>query len=562
MKYYTLIFTVFLCLALNTGCAQSDELLDSIFTNKIDPHSNTPGVAVAVIKNKKIVYKKTFGMANLEYDTPLSSNSVFDIASLAKQFTGFAIAKLILDDKLSMETAVIDLLPELNNLPPTMKVRHLVHHTSGIRDIGELFAVGHFGDKLTAVEALKILKRQKGFNFELGTESDYSNSNYVLLAIIVERVSKKSFRSYCDEHIFEPLDMTHSFANDNHLEIVPDRAVAYYTDGEGFSFQQNNGMSLIGSSAVYSSIDDMAKWAIAMQGGNSFDPIIELMKKDGKTNDGKPTGYGFGLGLGNYQGLDFIEHTGATPSGFRSAITWFPSADVSVVFLSNWGDLDLIGDFGHSILGIFVDSENQQTAELPQQNEEIKESVVLTNSELDKFVGDYLFNNEMPISIKRDGIKLVIAPNGQEPMDLVPLGVNQLDFPAFRSLLKFGKDERGKYNNATVYAGPNSEEHGSLVRILESDQGELEASNYIGHYYSEELGTLLEIEMKEDQLLLHHEKHGTLGLHSISLVHFQLDGELASNIKFRRGDGHQMERLLLSRGSRMRDVPFLKVVLP
>ena len=561
MKHYSLFFSAIFMLVLSSSNAQYDAELDAIFTSKIDPKSKSPGVAVAIVKNRKVVYKRTFGMANLEYDIPISSKSVFDIASLAKQFTGFAVAKLILEKKLTMETAVVDLIPELENFPREMKIKHLIHHTSGVRDIGELFTIGGYGEKLTSVEALNILKRQRGLNFALGSESDYSNSNYVLLALAVERVTQQSFRSYCDEHIFQPLDMQHSFANDNFLELIPNRAVAYYTKGDNYSYMQNNGMSLIGSSAVYATIDDMVKWAIAMEGGNSFDPIINLMKTDGHTNDGSATGYGFGIGIGTYRGLPQFEHTGATPSGFRSVISWFPTEQLSVVLLSNWGNLNLIDDFGRELINKFIEFEDKKSDNSEANKGAKREAVAATKEELNLAVGKYLFNNEMPLEIKRERSALTIVPGGQEPAPLIPLGDHQFDFPAFHSLLQFKPDDDGKYQMAVVYAGPNRERHGILQRIDQNDQGDVVAERYKGHYYSEELSMLLQVDEIEGQLVINSEKHGIIELHSNSRIHFRPNG-LASSIEFGRNQGGEINGFQLSRGNRMREVSFVKVAIP
>ncbi len=339
MKNSVLIILFFIVNSINL-LAQNHNRLDSIFAEWSASKQNKPGLAIAVIKEHKIVYKKAFGYANLEYDIPITTKSVFDIASVSKQFTGFAIAKLILEGKLSLEEKIKNFFPELDHLSDQLKIKHLVYHTSGLIDVESIYARGSYSCRWTAEEALEMLKEHPDLHFPEGSRYDYSNTNYVLLALIVEKVTKVSFRDWCHTNIFKPLGMNHTFVGNDPKEIIKNRATAYYQEGDKFNFHQQNGMSLIGSSSVYTTIEDLAKWTIILEQEKHFPKIFQMMKKKGTLDNGEELNYGLGLfDIINNQNLKVIYHLGGTRAGFRAGMILFPDQNFSFVLLSNWGNI-------------------------------------------------------------------------------------------------------------------------------------------------------------------------------------------------------------------------------
>lgn len=559
MKNVNLFFLAILLSLFNYLEAQESINFDKLFTDWTQSNEAKPGLAISVIKGQKVVYKKAFGIANLEYGIKIENNSVFDIASLAKQFTGFAIAKLIYEKKLSEDDPVQEFLPELKNLGPNMEIRHLLHHSSGLRDIGELFGIGHYGVDLTSMETLQIMEAQKDMNFAIGDESDYSNTNYVLLAIIVERVSGISFRTWCAENIFKPLEMNKSFANDNPREIIPNRVMAYYGQNGEYTYMQNNGMSLIGSSAVFSSINDMAKWSMELQSPKKFAPIIEMMKSGGLQNDGQSINYGFGLGLAEYEGRKLIAHTGATPSGFNTVIGILPEEEISVVVLSNWGDLDLTHQYMHKIFNqlLGIESKNEDPFGMVASTTTALE---LAPEAAEKFVGTYLFNEHMKVEIMRIGNKLTVAPEGRGEMMLKAISEDELDFPDFRSTLKFIADINGVYTHAEIYQG--GEQAGSLKRIVSVEGTTLKTEDYEGTYYSEELDMYFKIKGHNGALIAKDSKHGETKLIRKTEFVFGLEAGFAHGLVFEKDQDGKAVQFLLSSGSRVRNVKFKKLDMP
>ena len=207
----------------------TNDKVDSIFERYIKPGS--PGCALAVMKDGELVYQQGYGLANLELEVPILPSTVFNIGSMAKQFTAFAIALLEDEGKLSLDDDMRTYLPEMHDVGETITLRHLIHHTSGLRgSFPELLALAEWRDTdaTTTDDVVRLLKAQRALNFRPGDETMYVNSNYVLLAQICERVSGQSFATFCQERIFDPLGMTRSVINDSFWKIIPGRAQGYY----------------------------------------------------------------------------------------------------------------------------------------------------------------------------------------------------------------------------------------------------------------------------------------------------------------------------------------------
>jgi len=225
-------------LELTQGESQSEKV-DKVFTQWSKPDS--PGCEMAVIKDGQIVYKRGYGMANLEHNIPMSPESIMDTGSVSKQFTAMAIALLAEQGKLSLDDDIRKYLPEIPKYESTITIRHLIHHTSGIRDYLTLMAIAGMRDDDYYIdgEVMGLLSRQKELNFKPGSEFLYSNSGYFLLSQIVKRASGKTLREYADENMFKPLGMTRTKFYDDHNEIVKNRAASYVPRKEaGFKSQR------------------------------------------------------------------------------------------------------------------------------------------------------------------------------------------------------------------------------------------------------------------------------------------------------------------------------------
>ena len=289
--------------------AQMEELFAEV------NRSDGPGAAVAVIRDGKIVYKNAFGMADLERRVALTSRSVFEIGSVSKQFTAMAILLLENDGKLSLEDDIRTHLPEMPVYEAPITIAHLLHHTSGIRDVETLLPMAGwpYTNYYSPWQQYELISRQKRLNFAPGEQHLYSNSGYSLLALIVERASGKTLREFAHERIFQPLGMHQTVSWDAPEQTVPDRALAYSPAADGGYELQMWYMPFVGPSGVYTNIVDLARWDANFYdnqlGGGA--ELIEKMTTPGTLNDGENTQYAGGLFVGPQEDHTLINHNGA-----------------------------------------------------------------------------------------------------------------------------------------------------------------------------------------------------------------------------------------------------------
>ncbi|WP_164020780.1 serine hydrolase domain-containing protein [Pyxidicoccus trucidator] len=301
---------------------------------------DSPGCAVGISRDGALDYARGYGMANLEYDVPITPQSNFHTASISKQFIAFAIGLLAQEGKLSLDDDIRKHLPEMPDHGKTITVAHLIHHTNGLREQGQLLNLaGWRGDDLyTDADILWVLTRQRGVNFAPGTEIVYGNAAYTLLAVIVRRVSGKPLRAFADERIFKPLGMTDTHFRDDHKEVVPQRASAYsIREGGGWriSVPHNDG-----STSLLTTVGDLLKWEQNLLDGRvGGKKLVAWLQTSGKLNDGTATTYGGGLHLADYRGLRMVSHDGMD-AGYRTDALLFPDHRLAIVALCNGSTID------------------------------------------------------------------------------------------------------------------------------------------------------------------------------------------------------------------------------
>ena len=314
--------------------------VDAVFAKFDRP--DVPGCAVGIFQNGSIAYAKGYGSANLEYGVPITPTTPFISGSVAKQFTAAAIALLVEQGRLSLTDDVRKYIPELPNYGKPITVEHLVHHTSGLRDFWALVRVAgmRYDDGYTAGDVIRLAARQKALNFPPGSEYDYSNTGYIALGVIVQRVTGKSLREFAAEQIFGPLGMTSSHYHDDHTMPVRGRASAYSPTPEGdwkINIWNND---LVGQGGVMTTIVDLQKWDENFYTGKVGGPgFLARQLQQGKLTNGTTLTYAFGLTVTQYRGLPMVEHSGSS-GGYRTIITRFPSLHTSIAALCNTSDVN------------------------------------------------------------------------------------------------------------------------------------------------------------------------------------------------------------------------------
>ena len=300
--------------------------------------TDSPGCALGVYWNGRIDYARGYGMANLELGVALSPQSVFDIGSTSKQFTAISIMLLARDGKLSLDDDIRKYIPELPDYGKTITIRHILTHTSGIRDYLTLWALAGVDDAdlTTDQDALDLLSRQRELNFAPGDQWLYSNSGFFLASIIVKRVSGKTLAQFAAERIFAPLGMSHTRFNDDHMSVIANRATGYAPrdSGAGWATAMSN-FEQTGDGAVQTSIEDMQRWDENFYTGTvGGAETIAAMQKTATLNDGRKQTYALGLMVDQYRGLHTVSHGGAW-AGYRAELLRFPEQHLSVACLCN-----------------------------------------------------------------------------------------------------------------------------------------------------------------------------------------------------------------------------------
>ncbi|HKY42879.1 MAG TPA: serine hydrolase, partial [Pyrinomonadaceae bacterium] len=440
-----LTFLFLCCCLVTTAPAQNggDPLakkVDQLFATWDKPES--PGAAIAVIKDGAVIYKRGYGSANLEYNVPITPQTVFHVASVSKQFTAFAVTLLANQGKLSLDDDIRKHLPEVPDFGKKITIRHLIHHTSGLRDQWTLLGMAgwRLDDVITKEHIMKMVRHQKELNFDPGAENLYSNTGYTLLAVIAERVSGQSFRDYTEANIFKPLGMTNTHFHDDHERIVKNRAYSYFSkEGGGFRAAPLN-YANVGATSLFTTAEDLARWVINFEdkkiGGAD---VIKQMQQQGVLNSGKQLGYAFGLGIGPYKGLNTVGHAGGD-AAYRSFAFWFPDQRFGVVVLSNFGSLNP-QQMAMRIADIYL--ADKFAPEPPKPAVAERTAVKVDPALLEAYAGRYLLDGRTLVTITKEGDKLMGQAAGQPKSEMIPQSDTTFFVKEANSEVTFERDEKG-----------------------------------------------------------------------------------------------------------------------
>ena len=314
-----------------------DARVDSVFAAYDRP--DAPGCALGVYRGGKIQYARGYGLADLERRVPISPATVFDLGSTSKQFTAATILLLEQEGKLSLDDDIRRFLPELPAYQRPITIRHLLHHTSGLRDyIGLLRLAGtRYDDVSTPDDALQMIARQRALNFAPGDEHLYSNSGYFLLSIIVERAAGRSLRAEARDRIFGPLGMAHTDYLGSYNDVIPNRAIGYEAGDSGYRADMPRWLQL-GDGAVLSTAEDLLHWGENFSTTRVGGPAMrDALLTRGRLTSGKELDYALGLMHGEHRGLATVFHGGSW-GGYRAEFVRFPAQRYGVAVLCNRAD--------------------------------------------------------------------------------------------------------------------------------------------------------------------------------------------------------------------------------
>ena len=393
-----------------TGQAVETAKVDAVFSRWT---TTSPGCAVGVGVGGRSMLERAYGMADLEHDVANTADTIFEAGSVSKQFTAAAVLLLAADGKLSLDDPVRKYVPELADFGVPLTIRHMLTHTSGLRDWGNLAGIAGWprGTRVhTHVHVVEILGRQRALNFTPGTRYSYSNSGYNLSAVIVSRVSGMSFAEFSQKRIFQPLGMTRTSWRDDYTRIVKGRAIAY----SGTALRQDMPFENVhGNGGLLTTVGDLLRWNenfVSPKVGDAA--FVATQQTTGKFPNGASQTYALGLMIGSYKGLREVSHSGST-AGYRAFLTRFPDQHVSVAVLCNAGsanataaaravaDLYLAGKTNDAAPGRPAPAENRGPLTAFTRDDTYKPSA----AELAEFAGTYVSDEiETTLTVEvRDG---------------------------------------------------------------------------------------------------------------------------------------------------------------
>lgn len=559
MKKLNLIKKVFssliiTCIVLSQSYAdEKSKEVDKLFS----PWDKTtsPGAALAIIKDGEIIYKRGYGMAKLEDDIVMTPSKIFDIGSVSKQFTAACIALLALEGKLSLDDDVRRYIPELPSYGQPITIRHLIHHTNGLRDYNALLSLAGFrpdSDCPNVEEALEIICRQKRLNHPPGEEYSYTNTGYFLLGLIVDRVSGKSLNQFAQERIFKPLGMKNTLFQDNHNQIIKNRASGYSPEGDSFRLNMSN-WDEVGDGNVYTTVEDLYLWDQAFYNYKLGCELMDLLHTQGILNNGHKIDYAFGLVISNYRGLRTVSHSGSW-AGFRASLIRFPDEQFSIICLSNLSTFNPAA-ISYKIADIYLAHKFKEEVK-KEKPQEIK-PFLLSEKELLEKCGNYKeakFGLWLTISLEKDKLK---AQLGRQQLLLTPVSETVFQGWLNDSLvtLEFTRDEKGQSKVQLTGIGREKYVFHKAAPLPFLKPAALK--EYEGYFQSEELlGTVYQLILdKENKLRIKFRNAPREPLRPMAPDEFTVEG---MNFTFLRGKDKKISGFALSVG-RAANIMFKKL---
>lgn len=492
---------------------RSQSSLPDSISRKIDQlfskwnNDNTPGCVVGIVKDDKLVFSKGYGMANLEYNIPNSPATIFDMASVSKQFTAYAIVLLERQGKLKLDDDIRDHLTWFPDLKEKITIRHLLNHTSGLRDQLTLLAIAgtRIDDVVKQEHVIKVLSKQQGLNFRPGEKYSYSNSGFTLLAKIVEQVSGESFNEFTYNAIFKPLGMNDTRFMEDYKELIGNRAYSYDLKDQLNYVNSTLSTADCGPTNLYTNMNDMSKWLMNFYNVKVGDEksIAQLTEK-GKLNDGEEIDYGLGIASDKTKGWRKFSHGGAH-GGYRTDVTVFPDLKMGFIVFANVSVFNP-SEKVNELIEIFIkDTSSVKKAEATAAKKDTSMANLTKKEiqEISKMTGQYLMEGGYPFEFEIKDNKLYYRFHTQ-----------------YNFLLRESKDTFSVFYDPEIKVVFNDQENDTSITILQAGQKYLlkklnktkplteeDLKEYVGVYDCPELDCRYEIIYKDSTLFLANNKY-------------------------------------------------------
>lgn len=522
---------------------------------------DAPGAAVAVWRNGRTIFSNAYGVANLTYDIPFEVNTRTNIGSTSKQFTAFAIMLQAERGQLSLDDDIRVHLPELPEFEETITVRHLITHTSGLREFLNLLRMSgrrlDHGDYIGRDELIEIVKRQPALQNAPGTEWNYNNTAFGLAAVIVERTSGQAFHEFMADNVFGPLGMTRTMVRPTPEHIVKHRSVGYTPSGDGFVEISDLG-GAVGAGSIYTTVEDLQTWA-----ENYASPrigtteIVEEMMTSYVLTDGKETGYGYGLSVDTQGGLKRVSHGGADVA-HRSMLAYYPEINAGITVQSNHSEFNsrVAFRFAAAFFDDAIEPEPEEaTAEVGDFD-----PTSYNPEDFDEMVGRYAIDNvpTFILTFTREDNTLYTQATGQSRFEIVPTSDSTFALNVVEASVTFHRNSDGDVSGTTLHQN-GIRQHATRLKEEEVEVWKptvKDLTAFAGRYFSEEIETFYMAVVEDGQLVMHQRRLDVGNLTSSDKDVFTSDGGMT--FSFERDRNKQVIAFYLSNG-RTRDVRFERI---
>lgn len=527
-----------------------NEIMDGI-SELIAPWQNIPGVAVCVVVRDQSPIIACAGFSSLEYQLKINTGTRFNIASVSKQFTGFAIRLLEQRGLLKLDDPLLKFLPDLPQAYKDIQVQHLLHHTSGFRDMYNLQAYAGFrrDDVHTREQLLALTRRQSSLNYQPGDRFTYNNTGYVMMAEIVRELSGQSMRQFLEAEIFKPLGMDDTFLCDNHKEMIPRFAGHYNLMEDGSYTKAFENVSISGSTNIITSISDFARWLSNYTAPRVEPDVMMSLNLTHAFNDGSMNTYACGLELSQREGKQLWTHGGGA-GGFRSELIFLPEECVAVGVLSNNGSMDAV-TLGNKILGLVLPELAPKA-----QGGAASKSAAFSEHEGKDLPGYYQMPDGLLATVEAEEDSFFIhTPFYPTRLPLKKTGENRYRIDLLNADMTPELDEHGKVRafNSTSPIG--------VLRAVKLPPVEIDAqalAEYAGRYFNAELLNMWEVAAVNGSLVIFHPHFPEIKLFPVLKDEFSSETENFDRLKFIRSAAGQVTALEMS-GDRAFNIHFDKV---
>lgn len=500
---------------------QQFDRIDAIMRDWFD--EDGPGGIVLIVQNGKSIVCEARGLANLEHKVPITPATVFNIASLDKQFTAFALALLVAEKSISLDADIHKYLPELQDYGEPITIRQLINHTSGLPDEFSLLQMAGYwtDDVITNDQVFKLLQAQTHLLFQPGEKWQYSNSNYTLIIKIIERISGDRFSEFCQKKIFESLEMANTKFVDDHRMLIEGRAYSYEYSDAGYMH-----IPVHYCPSLYTTAEDLVKWINNFEDAHVGGPeVMKLISQTGYLNNGEPIDYTFGQFVQEHHGFKSYQHSGHV-GAYTCFLVRIPELRLAVACLSNAGYFRATS-VGLTVADLFlpITGENDTDAgalegEMMLSTEKGTSDVTtsINPEKAPKYAGIYQIESTLKVlRVRYDPPVLSLVHLSDEPLHLIPDVNGKFKLEGVSSKISFVSDGSGDIRGLNLHLGQKALAAEKIKSVaLNQDQ----MTRLTGDYFARELQIVCHIRITDSGLIVQHPRHPTNFLTATDSLHF------------------------------------------